>query len=484
LMVCNNLLKAWKLLDYVNKEKKMFQLFVKPGQIKRSKGKKKRAKKSNPAKMEDKPGQQPSRYQQKPTCGASIGCFVDEQHSEAVTFGGIVLVDGEPHGMSVHHMLEDPGDPELDLSAFEGTESGILRNPGVMSDDFSAISDALNLSDYDVEEFEEFDMGDFPGTNPREGAHIIVTQPALDDVDPGYFSNEDEMSDDHLVVHGLGTIHASSGLRRLSFDNIAHEVDWALFKLHDDRKPTMNAVEGGIKHCEKAAHAFYPSTILKAGALGHLEVHAFGSTSGLETGTILPTMQMTKMPGRIYASPVWRVKGDFGVGGDSGAWVIDNATGGVCAHVTAYSETMEYATIAPMEVLLHDMEQTLGTNVALPSSAQETNIHTFKQQMVDQDGFQPLELADTDRRPSLASDYGSDSGLELHSIHGTSPPQSPEMATSPQPLRKMSTLSLNNLAEQWEYSPAERDSVVDRNPEDSKALGGAVHVTEGVQARC
>jgi len=484
LMVCKSLAKAWKILEYVNKEKEIFQLYVAPGQLTRSKGKKNRTKKNKSANTyRDQPGQQPSRYQQKPTCGASIGCFVDEQHSEAVTFGGVVLVDGEPHGMSVHHMLEDSGDSGTDMSTLGGNESNVLTNPELMVDDFSASFDALDVSNYDVEDFEEFDMGDFPGTNTGEGMHIIVTQPALDDVDPGYFSNEDEMSDDHLVIHGLGTIHASSGLRRLSFDNVAHEVDWALFKLHDDRKPTMNALEGGIKHCDKAAQTFYPSQVLKADALGDLKVHAFGSTSGLETGTILPAMQMTKMPGRIYASPVWRVKGNFGVGGDSGAWVIDNATGGVCAHVTAYSEAMEYATIAPMEVLLHDMEQTLGTNIALPSGEQ-TNFRTFKQQMVDFDGRQAIKLADKDPRPSLASDYGSGSEADVQSDQGHSPVQSPVLATSPQPfLRKMSTLSLNNVAEHWEQSQAKQD-VVDRNPKDCKALGGTVHVTEEVQAEC
>lgn len=494
LMVCKSLAKAWKILEYVNKEKEMFQLYVAPGQITRSKAKKKRTKRSKLAKVEDTPGQQPSRYQQKPTCGASIGCFFDEQHSEAVTFGGVVLVDGEPHGMSVHHMLEDPGDSDVDM-AFEGDGSITFPDPGLLFDESFATLDELDISVYDVEEFEEFDMGDFPGTTAGEGNHIIITQPALDDVDPGYFSNEDEMSDDHLVIHGLGTIHASSGLRRLSFDDIAHEVDWALFKLHDDRKTTMNAVDGGIKHCDKASQAFYPSQVLKAEALGDLKVHAFGSTSGLETGKILPTMQLTKMPGRIYASPVWRVKGNFGVGGDSGAWVIDNGTGGVCAHVTAYSEAMQYATIAPMEVLLHDMEQTLGTNIALPSGEQ-SSCRTFKEQIVNEAGLQTFAIVGKEGSQSHigmnkyrslsfeGSDYGSASEHETQSIQGTSPPQSPGLATSPQPLRSMSTLSLNDVADKWECSHKGKRDSVDRNPKDGKALAKTVPVSEGVQAKC
>lgn len=491
LMVCKSLLKAWKILDYVNKEKEMFQLYVAPGQLTRSKGKKKR--KAKAVKVEDKPGQQPSRYQQQPKCGASIGCFVDEQHSEAVTFGGVVLVDGEPHGMSVHHMLEDPSDSAVD-TPYEEAEASDSMDPELMFADFPTDSDALDNVDvtkYDVEEFEQFDMGDFPGTDPGKGDHIIVTQPALDDVDPGYFSSEDNMSDDHLVIHGLGTIHASSGLRRFSFDNIAHEVDWALFKLHDDRKPVMNVIDGGIKHCEKASQPFHPCQVLKADALGDLQVHAFGSTSGLESGTILPTMQLTKMPGRVYASPVWRVKGKFGVGGDSGAWVIDNATGAVCAHVTAYSETMKYATIAPMEVLFHDMEQILGTSIALPDDEQAP-FQTFKQQMLPPSGVcVGRERGGWCRIPSLdASDYGSGSEPETQSLHETTPSTSPVLATSPQPLRRMSTLSLDHVAgldhvtEQWESTQGRRETVVDRNSRDGRALGEAVPVTEGLQARC
>ena len=433
LMVCKSLAKAWKILDYVNGDRKMFDIYVAPGQVKRSKAKKKKKSKKS-AKEADKPGQQPSRYQQKPSCGASIGCFVDEQHSEAVTFGGVVVVDNELHGMSVHHMLEDP-DSGVDMSGFEGSECSDLPDLDDMFADLSTQIDD-DVSNYDnVLGDDGFDMGDFPGKEPGNSENIIVTQPALDDVDPGYFPSEDEMSDDHLVIHGLGTIHASSGLRRTTYDDVAHEVDWALFKMHDDRRPSTNAVDGGAIHCIRAAEEHYPSSVLKSDALGGLNVHAFGSTSGLETGTIAPTMQMTKMPGRVYASPVWRVKGAFGVGGDSGAWVIDNQSGGVCGHVTAYSETMEYATIAPMEVLLHDMEQTLGTSVALPAAAR-TGDYSFTQQIIS---TSPALLNQKPRQTSLDSACGSDADTENETEIEPTPvssqisPGSPVLATSPRP---------------------------------------------------
>jgi hypothetical protein len=77
-------------------------------------------------------------------------------------------------------------------------------------------------------------------------------------------------------------------------------------------------------------------------------------------------MRMVRMPGRAFASHSWQVRGNFGEGGDSGAWVIDNASGAVCGHVLAYSEASRVAYIAPMEVLLGDMERVLGARVGLP----------------------------------------------------------------------------------------------------------------------
>ena len=293
LMVCRSILRAWKILRHVNEDKELFDIHVASGQITRSKrGKNKRPKKPQSA---QKQGKLPSRYQQKPTCGASIGCFVDEQHSEAVTFGGVVLVNGEAHGMSVHHMLEDPdAGPGQDDSTKSSWPPNIANLPE-LEDDLTGNFDLLDISDdefdglqssaqgdfnFDVED--ELNAGDVPGKKPGQGTHIIVTQPALDDVEPEFFPDEDEISDDHLVIHGLGSIHASSGLRRFTYGEVAHEVDWALFKLHDDRKPAINKVDGGSKHCEKAARtsASYPCQIVKADALGDLQVHAFGSTSG------------------------------------------------------------------------------------------------------------------------------------------------------------------------------------------------------------
>jgi len=60
-------------------------------------------------------------YQQRPMCGASIGAYRRE-HLPPVSLGGIVLVDGEPYGLTVHHFLDSPSDDESD----EESETGNL----------------------------------------------------------------------------------------------------------------------------------------------------------------------------------------------------------------------------------------------------------------------------------------------------------------------------------------------------------------------
>ena len=491
LMVCSSILRAWKILQYVNEDKGMFDIQVASGQITWSKKKTRRQKKGVTPEVSHIKGRQPSRYQAKPTCGASIGCFVDEQHSEAVTFGGIVLVNGEAHGMSVHHMLQEDQEPDLSLDGLESLLPDEMAILDISEDKLHDLECLRALDSDDSEMVENINMGDLPGTMPGEGEHIIVTQPALDDVEENFFPDEDEMSDDHLVSHGLGNIHASSGLRRLTYGSVAHEVDWALFKIHEERRASTNTVEGGVKHCQ--AQGAYPSQVLKAEALGNLQVHAYGSTSGLAAGTILPTMQQTKMPGRVYPSPVWRVKGDFGVGGDSGAWVIDNATGGVCGHVTAYSDFGQYATIAPMEVMLHDMEQTLGTSVALPPTHHEAAVMSFKHQIVADEtqltqdkGKGPIKC-DRSRRRSIDSNYNSDSEPEDDAAkERMTPPLSPPIATSPPASshQQMADLSLDEVAKKWNREQGKRNSRGGSSI-TGKGFGEQVQMKgDGVQARC
>jgi hypothetical protein len=63
------------------------------------------------------------------------------------------------------------------------------------------------------------------------------------------------------------------------------------------------------------------------------------------------------------------------VGGDSGAWVIDNDQGRVCGHVLAWCQRNSIAYICPMEILLEDIKKTLGAKrVSLPGDDGEEEV--------------------------------------------------------------------------------------------------------------
>lgn len=53
-----------------------------------------------------------TQHQQRPLNGASIGPYCEDQPMAPVSFGGMVMIDGEPFGMSVHHMLDAPSDDD------------------------------------------------------------------------------------------------------------------------------------------------------------------------------------------------------------------------------------------------------------------------------------------------------------------------------------------------------------------------------------
>ena len=340
-MSCLSISRAWKILEYVNRDQQYFDIKVSVGQTCYSKAGKKRGKRVK--KLSDRANKPlnncqdftPTRYQRKPSCGASISAFVDEQHLERATFGGIVLADGEPFGMSVHHMLEDQ---DVDQGLDYRLDSDVADQQGNVSDESSSsglspppttyrrthytdeddFDPSILDQDFGDEDEELCNMGDTFGTPPGEGRDKVVTQPALDDVDPAFFPNEDDKSDEHLSSHGLGYIHASSGRKQVRHgtSNIAHEVDWALFKVCDGRLDPKNKINGGEKFCQLAptvtASGPHPCQVYAADALGRREVHAIGATSGLGSGTILPEMVEQKMPGRVFSSTVWRFRGDFG----------------------------------------------------------------------------------------------------------------------------------------------------------------------------
>jgi hypothetical protein len=76
-------------------------------------------------------------HQQRPMCGASIGAYRGE-HLPPVSLGGIILVDGEPFGLTVHHLLDAPSDDESDGEPETQDESTALDLPNVGGKDEEA----------------------------------------------------------------------------------------------------------------------------------------------------------------------------------------------------------------------------------------------------------------------------------------------------------------------------------------------------------
>ncbi|KAF2464351.1 uncharacterized protein BDR25DRAFT_272081 [Lindgomyces ingoldianus] len=387
-------------------------------------------------------------HQQRPLCGASIGAYRDE-HLPPVSFGGIILADGEPLGMSVHHLLDAPSEDEDSdygdegpspspndaiLSSANSTSNpwlmGMGSQPGVqiasnspapmweleISDDEDMKSDEdFEAESFDLSSDEEFDSdedsdendladsmtsrgttGDIDGIPLGEGKDIVITQPAIDDVDDNFFPNEEDRDEDHLDSHELGYVHASSGIRRWKRDGVVHEIDWALLKLNPDRLQPYNLVQGGRRFCigataepeqefikskleepvcrryYKPEEDEYPTRVASASSLGGLRVHCFGRTSGLQGGIVGAAMSSVRIYRRKTFSRSWHVVGGFGVGGDSGAWVIQNNSHRVCGHVLAWCERNNLAYICPMEVLLEDIKRTIGAKrISLPGSTEE-----------------------------------------------------------------------------------------------------------------
>ena len=420
---CTSTDKVRKILRHLNKDLRLFDIKVVSGHVVRSKaGKKKRKRlmKNTQTGKSDVEGQGLENnsdsqqlnpfYQKLPSCGASIGACNNGKHLPPVTFGGAVLVNGEPYGMSVHHMLEDYD--EIDLGLYETnplTRSGAspkapcnLQDPQTYrsttvqtraeshhpaieaysedgTDDSSEDCDASeysttfatddqglqafypfeisddeeeivqNLTDDDEfwlsvdfesqlqlgrgekEDDDHAELGDTLGISAGRGLHLSVTQPAIDDVNHGFFATDQDKHEEHLSSHGFGHIHASSGIKRSRQDDIIHEIDWALIKISETRMLTHNVVQDGARYCRSArtkdsASTYpskaepaaapnsnsYPCQVMKAKDLGGLQVHAFGRTSGLQTGMILPAMRMVRMPGRSFASHSWHVRGNFG----------------------------------------------------------------------------------------------------------------------------------------------------------------------------
>jgi len=317
-------------------------------------------------------------------------------------------------------MLEADDDDEIELDeddANSDTSSLLSMDDSSEtegSDEGSTVRQLSAPSDLSLDEELQAE-GDAAGIMPGEGDEIEITQPALDDaISLNLHADEEEDSDgedsgvdeDHILSYKLGQVHASSGLKRTAFHStetgyrgisasLPQEIDWALFELLPPRVHPFNIVRGGNQFCENSKADdmdCYPLAVKDSSELAGATVHSLGRTSGLASGVISSTMELLKLHGRSTFSASWTVHGGFGVGGDSGAWVISN-DGKVCGHVLAERAGRTY--ICPMDLLFEDIRETLGvSSVELP---------TMREQ--ERDIYQAHE-GETDSRPT------SKNGLE------------------------------------------------------------------------
>lgn len=339
-------------------------------------------------------------YQPQPGNGASIGAWIGDRHLPPVSLGGLIMVDDKPYGMTVHHMLDDPerdvgraGNLRSSARPGDGWPGGTRAADGEdrlleLSDSESeAYSETGTASDYDDDDDESdggFEPGDIPGVEPGCGKGYIVTQPALDDVEDGFYPCPDTEDEDHIDTYRLGWIWASSGIRRRQVNGLVHEVDWALLEFAEGRLPADNCIplagSGRARRRERGAKApdaglLRPTAVAPSASLPGMEVQCIGRTSGLRAGHILPALTSVKIFGRASASHTYQVASaacaawDVATGapGDSGAWVVDRRHERLCGHVLAWSQRKQVAYICPMDVLLLDMAETLdAAEICLP----------------------------------------------------------------------------------------------------------------------
>ncbi|KAG6046651.1 hypothetical protein E4U39_001161 [Claviceps sp. Clav50 group G5] len=387
-------------------------------------------------------------YQECPKNGASIGAWIGDRHLPPVSFGGLILVDSKPYGMTVHHMLDDPGGEIAQMEPLRSSSLGSgydwhaeLVDSGVGHDegDAYALSDTesesytetditSNYGDGSEEEEEEeetedgFEPGDVPGIEPGCGGGYIITQPALDDVEGGFYPCAETEDEDHLDTFNLGEVYASSGIRRKQANGLTHEVDWALFTFEDGRLPDGNSIPcwDAMPAAHKAEikswdghdlHKLWPTTVVPSSSLPGLEVQCMARTSGLQIGRILAALTSVKLYGRCSPSHAYQIasipwsdartsmSGDapIGIPGDSGAWVVDRRQGQLCGHVLAWSRRKRVAYICPMDVLLLDVAQTLdASEVRLPGGGEPVVALEGPRLALEQAGYVANSVQDSD----------------------------------------------------------------------------------------
>jgi hypothetical protein len=162
---CRDTARVYEALRARFKPKRGWGVVVQKGQVMRS-GKRRTKKTGKNDIVESTPvGKvREQLHHLQPGCGASIGAFRDCEHLPPVSFGGTILVDGEPFGMTVHHMLDAPSDDEEDSDDEDIQRSSATRQSAARSleaqmenlhfasaglDVPESIDDELELSDED-----------------------------------------------------------------------------------------------------------------------------------------------------------------------------------------------------------------------------------------------------------------------------------------------------------------------------------------------
>jgi hypothetical protein len=248
-----------------------------------------------------------SRLSRPPTCGASIGAFRDGKHLPPCSLGGIILIDNEPYGMTVVHLLDDPN----------GSEDGTLIDPyedGKTTEEGSSLNHGGSLEfsyDYKLDR-----------ANRVKEHGVLVTQPAKDDWIEVKASSASQNHDYLLNVYTLGSVHISSTSWRF-LGEVANQMDWALIKIDPDRLPIYNVIQGGKIFCKKRAigselplahmytHEYdndkneYPKEVADSQNLGGRRVHWYGRTSGLQSGVIQDSKSRVRGMGPPGALPFW-----------------------------------------------------------------------------------------------------------------------------------------------------------------------------------
>ena len=412
---CANTAKVHDALRRRFRPKKGWGVVILKGDVRRSAhhGHRRGPRRSVARKGDSKPKEQ--KYQEKPSCGASIGAFRDNEHLPPVSFGGTILVDGEPFGMTVHHMLDAPTDDEdasssssdeenekpkrsaaarpqeaQDLQFMQGSSSDLrhFSDLDISDDDALSLSDTSdsdsdastirpdysitdsngnefwflddNASDTSAPDLEDdtaslsssssgsssssssnsnsaMSIGDRPAIHPdKECSDLMITQPALDDVDSDFFPSAEDKDDDHLASHTFGYIHASSGIRRVMHDDVKHEVDWALIRIEAERLDIANLIPEDVcsaasskassprrhphKRSDRHARARQRgkesvvampklTKITPHDGLAGLPVECRARSSGYTKGRIGQAMCLVKLKGRRSFSVSWSVEG-------------------------------------------------------------------------------------------------------------------------------------------------------------------------------